>query len=282
MPLDPLQLGRIVHGDALRVLGHVPEQSFDTIFFDWPYSQGSAVRGKDDGAAARVYGPVSFLVKTLQEAHRLARVGAHLYLFCDWKGIPDVGLAMSLSGWFPTTIIAWDKCYVGTGGFWRSSWDPIFFASKGPADKRTEKAFPNVIRTPAVRQGRDHPYEKPLELWQKLCEPSVVKNCLVLDMFAGSGSSRAPVEALGGAWYGLDVDPAFADSRVPVPLTTYNYVDVNVSLNGEGCGYIQLRPNADEATARAEAERCFRAHIGDRQVKKVGYVPNKIINLIVG
>lgn len=208
-----LQLGDVTNGDCLRVLKDVPSNTFETILFDWPYSQGSAVRGKDDGAAARVYGPVSFLVRVLQQLHRVAKEGAHLYVFGDWKGIPDTGFSMSLSGWFPTTVIAWDKCYVGTGGFWRSAWDPIFFASKGPAEKRTENAFPNVIRTPAVRQGRSHPYEKPKELWDRLGEVSVTKGGLVLDPFAGSRSSQKPVENLGGLWYGIDVDPSYASAQ---------------------------------------------------------------------
>lgn len=205
----------------MRALKGVPADSFDTIFFDWPYSQGSPVRGKDDGAAARVYGPMSFLVRMLQEIHRIAKTGAHLYLFGDWKGIPDSGYALSLSGWFPTTVISWDKCYVGTGGVWRSSWDPIFFASKGPAAQRTDKAYPNSFRVPAVRQGRDHPYEKPVEMWRRLCDVSVISGCQVLDTFAGSGSSRAPTEAAGGTWFGIDVDPTYVHADDTEPAWTW-------------------------------------------------------------
>ena len=57
--MNPLQAGKTIQGDALRLLKEVPGDTFDTIFFDWPYSQASAVRGKDDGAAARIFGPVS-------------------------------------------------------------------------------------------------------------------------------------------------------------------------------------------------------------------------------
>jgi DNA modification methylase len=208
-----LRSGEIVHGDTLHILAEEPAESFDTIFLDWPYPQASPVRGKDDGAAARIFGPVSFLVRLLRETNRIAKPGAHIYLFGDWKGIPDAGYAMSVTGWFPTTIIAWDKQYVGTGGVWRSSWDPIFFASKGPADVRTDKAYGNTLRTPSVRAGRSHPYEKPEALWARLCDVSVAKGCRVLDPFAGSGSSRAPTLAAGGDWYGIDVDAAFADAE---------------------------------------------------------------------
>lgn len=217
-----LKPGDLISGDCIQVLQAMEPNYFDTLLMDWPYSQSSAVRGKDDGAAARVYGPVTFLIRVLQELHRVAKTGAHLYVFGDWKGIPDTGYSMSLSGWFPTTIIAWDKCYVGTGGFWRSSWDPIFFASKGPAEQRTDKALPNVIRTPAKRHNRTHPYEKPPELWERLMEVSVIPGSRVLDPFAGSRSSRAPTEQAGGLWYGVDVDPAYLPTESLMPWEWYD------------------------------------------------------------
>jgi len=210
MTLGELEPGRATQGDCLTVLAALPSGQVNTIWLDWPYSQATPVRGRDDGAAARIFGPVSFLVRVLQELHRVAKTGCHLYLFGDWRGIPDAGYCLSTSGWYPKTLIAWDKCYVGTGSFWRSAWDPIFFASKGPADKRTERAFPNVIRTPAVRRNRSHPYEKPAALWTQLCEVSVSSGCQVLDPFAGSGSSREATELAGGTWYGIEVDPQHA------------------------------------------------------------------------
>jgi DNA modification methylase len=186
-------------------------ETFHTVYFDWPYASASPVRGKDDGAAGRLYGPISFLTRALQQVHRVALPGAHLYVFANAQGIPDTGFAMSIAGWCPTTIIAWDGCYVGTGGLWRGSWTPIFFASKGPAAVRVPGAFKNSFRVPAVRRNRRHPYEKPPGVWKRLGAPSVVRGCRVLDVFAGSGSSRRDTERRGGIWYGIDVDPRFAD-----------------------------------------------------------------------
>lgn len=207
--VDAIFLGGPVtlhHGDALEVLPTLEPESFDVIFCDWPYSTMQPVRGKDVGSAGRIFGANTFLREVLGALHRVAARGAHLYVFGDWRGIADTGYTMSTTGWFPTTIIAWDKCYVGTGGFWRSSWDPIFFASKGPAQSRTERAHANVIRTPSVRGRGDHPAEKPGALWERLCEVSVSDGARVLDPFAGSSSSRAPVETRGGVWTGIDVD----------------------------------------------------------------------------
>lgn len=208
--LDPLRPWEVVVADAVELLGALPDESFDTLWLDWPYSQASPVRGKDDGAASRIFGPGSFLATLLRQVYRVARPGGHVYLFGDWKGIPDAGYTLSTCGLYPTTIIAWDKCYVGTGSFWRSSWDPIFFASKGPAEQRTDHAFANVVRVPAVRRDKRHPYEKPPELFAALGRPSVREGTRVLDPFAGSAASREPCRQAGGIWYGADVDPTYA------------------------------------------------------------------------
>ena len=210
-----LTRGKITWADALLLLPELEPDQFDVVFFDWPYATSSPVRGKDDGAAGRVWGPISFLTRAAQQVNRVSRQGCHLYCFSDAKGIPDVGFALSQAGWFPSTIIAWDVCYAGTGGIWRGAWSPIFFASKGPAEERAPgAAFKNSFSVPAMRRNRTHAYEKPEGLWQKLCAPSVVRGTRVLDVFAGSKSSRKVVEELGGEWFGIDVDPKYANVEV--------------------------------------------------------------------
>jgi DNA modification methylase len=212
---EPLRRDKVVHGDSVDIMERT-SLMVDTFFMDWPYSQMSPVRGKDVGAAWRVFGPHSFLQRMLTAARKIATPGAHLYLFGDWRGIPDAGYALSVTGWFPTTIISWDKKYVGTGGTWRSQWDPIYYATKGPEDKRTKKALGNSITVPADRTRGRHPAQKPVELWRRLCAASVKKGTLVLDAFAGSGSSRTAVTEAGGAWYGIDIDKTWAETVEPV------------------------------------------------------------------
>lgn len=202
--------GKLILGDSLTLVEATPLK-FDTIFLDWPYSTMSPVRGKDTGAAWRVFGPMSFLHRMLNACRNAAAPGCHLYVFGDWRGIPDTGYMLGLTGWFPTTILSWNKKYVGTGGTWRSQWDPIYYATRGPEEKRTDRAFGNVIDVAADRSEDRHPAQKPADLWRKLCEASVIPGSRVLDPFAGSGSSRAPVEERGGIWHGVDVDPTWAN-----------------------------------------------------------------------
>jgi leucyl-tRNA synthetase len=61
-------------------------------------------------------------------------------------------------------------------------------------------------------------------------------------------------------------------------------VELGVQVNGKLRGVVQIAVNADEAVAReaALAEPKVMAQVAGKTVKKLVYVPGKIINVIVG
>jgi adenine-specific DNA-methyltransferase len=62
---------------------------------------------------------------------------------------------------------------------------------------------------------RTHPYEKPPEVLAPILARVCRRGDLVLDPFAGSGSSRVAAEKLGLdlVWRGCDIDPQFAETE---------------------------------------------------------------------
>jgi len=73
--------------------------------------------------------------------------------------------------------------------------------------------FRGDIRADYDRQARKtHPQAKPAAV----CEYILARVCrpgdLVLDPFAGSGSSRVAAKKLGLNWRGCDIDPQFAEA----------------------------------------------------------------------
>jgi adenine-specific DNA-methyltransferase len=56
---------------------------------------------------------------------------------------------------------------------------------------------------------RTHPYEKPPEVLGHILTRVCRRGDLVLDPFAGSGSSRDAAGKLGLTWSGCDIDPQF-------------------------------------------------------------------------
>jgi DNA modification methylase len=85
----------------------------------------------------------------------------------------------------------------------RGAWDPIYVASKGVPLIRDKAAIPNVIEANHP-SDRDHPYEKPLKVWDHLL--SRIPATTVVDAFAGSGTSAVVAARHGHKWIGIEAD----------------------------------------------------------------------------
>lgn len=205
---------RIDHADALDWLAGRGPGEAALIVFDPPYAVGTPVRGREDGAAGSVFGPLTFMSRTLTQAARVLRPGGVCMIFADWRRMPDLAYVATTVGLRASTCVAWTRKRPGTGGVFRSAWDPILLASRGTADAIDRAAIRNVIEADYPTKRR-HPYEKPAAVFRhtmsRICRPGD----LVLDPFAGSGVSGAVAAELGLRWAGCDIDPAFAVVQTP-------------------------------------------------------------------
>jgi DNA modification methylase len=199
----------IDHADALEWLLGCEPNAATLVVFDPPYAVGSPVRGREDGAAGSVFGPLSFMSRTLTSVTRALRPGGICMIFADWRRMPDLAYIATTSGLRASTCIAWTRKRPGTGGLFRSAWDPILICSRGIPDAIDRAAVRNVVEAD-YQTKRDHPYGKPDEVFRhtfsRICRPGD----LVLDPFAGSGVSGRVAAELGLRWRGCDIDPDFA------------------------------------------------------------------------
>ncbi|MBV2366954.1 DNA-methyltransferase [Streptomonospora nanhaiensis] len=206
-----LDTPRIDHADALTWLADQPPECARAVIYDPPYAVGSPVRGRDDGAAGSVAGPFGFLHRTLELSSHTLTPGGIVVIFADWRRMPDLAYIASMVGLRAATQVAWVRSRPGTGGLMRSAWDPILVAARGTADAIDRAAIPNVVHADYPSRRR-HPYEKPSTVYQHILARVVRPGDLVLDPFAGSGSSAVAATAVGGVWRGCDIDPAYASA----------------------------------------------------------------------
>ncbi len=88
-------------------------------------------------------------------------------------------------------------------------------------------------------------------------------------------------------WERLGHPPSIADADWPTydpALCVDAEVEIAVQVNGKVRGRITVARDADEATARALAlaDEGAKPHLAGKTVKKVVYVPGRIVNVIVG
>lgn len=95
------------HADALDWLAQQPKGAATAVIYDPPYAVGTPVRGREDGAAGSVYGPMSFLSRTMALAAQTLRPGGICMIFTDWRRLPDMGYIASTVGLRPATCVAW-------------------------------------------------------------------------------------------------------------------------------------------------------------------------------
>ncbi|USY19707.1 DNA methyltransferase [Nocardiopsis exhalans] len=153
---------------------------------------------------------------------RRLRAPRHVYVF-GYR--PDqLAEPMRLGG---TTELIWAKEQVGLGNLsipWGIAHDRIAFgvhvpsaAERGSGKGRLAARLRqhSLLRAPR-RSGTkiDHPTEKPISLMAQLVESSSARGELVLDPFAGSGSTLVAAILTGRRAYGVEITPEYAQLAV--------------------------------------------------------------------
>ena len=172
----------LYQGDALGILATLPDAVMDAVLTDPPYSSGGVTMGARQADPAqkyqqsgtkRQYPPMLGDAKDqrswtmwctlwLGECWRIAREGAPLMVFTDWRQLPALSDAVQAAGWAWRGVIAWDKRSARPQiGKFRQQCEYVLFATKGrfiahtglfagriflPGDSRAEGAFDQQAR----------------------------------------------------------------------------------------------------------------------------------------
>lgn len=222
-PGDVWQLGRhrLMCGDgtvATDVEKLMMGQLADLIFTDPPYNVDYTGKTKDalkiqndkkDDAAFK-----QFLVDAFSNLSIASKEGAPIYIcHADSEGL-NFRSAMLEAGWLLKQCIIWVKQHFVMGRQdyqWRH--EPILYGWKPGAahsfygDRKQDTVW--EINRPM--QNKEHPTMKPLGLCAKAIRNSSKSGDIVIDFFAGSGSTLIASEALGRTCYAMEIDPVYCD-----------------------------------------------------------------------
>ena len=174
------------------------------------------MRGREDGAACSVSAPFSFMHRVMGLCATVVQPKGIVIIFCDWELLGDISYIASISGLREQTHLAWCRSRPGGGGLFRGACNPVLIASRTPPGRVDKAALKNWFLAD-YEIPRSHPYSKPPELIEYILRRVCRRGDLVLDPFAGSGSSWVAAEKLGLdlVWRGCDIDPQFAGTTSP-------------------------------------------------------------------
>jgi DNA modification methylase len=223
---------RIVHGDALEVLGGLPATSVHLAITSPPYNLGLPYRGYSDDRPPGEY--LEWLKEVWRALHRVLVPGGRFVLnvaptsIKDFRPIHhDLSTDLRKLGFIMRTEIIWYKQTMGrrtAWGSWRSpsnphivpSWEYVLVFSKGQwkllGDPRAvditarefERYSDGFWQIPPERRRHGHPAPFPEELIERLVKFYSYRGNVVLDMFGGTGTVAAVARRLGRHYLHID------------------------------------------------------------------------------
>ncbi len=182
--------------DAVAWLKTLPSASVDLVITDPPYESlekhraiGTTTRLKHSKASSNDWFaifPNSRFAELFAEIYRVMKRNSHFYLFCDQETMfvaKPLAEAAGFKFWKP---LIWDKKKIGMGYHYRARYECILFFEKGKR-KLNDLGTADVIEVPRIING--YPTEKPVAVAEILVQQSSEPRELVIDPFAGAGST---------------------------------------------------------------------------------------------
>jgi DNA modification methylase len=160
-----------------------------------------------------------FLAKALPAIKEVMAPGAALHWFAGGGG-PEPVLAKAMlaiaEDFHLLNVIVWDKLDPGLGWRWRRSWEAVIEPAKGkPKTWNGGTELRNVLRFPkAIPGSEEHPTPKPIGLLEQLIKACCPTRGLVLDPFAGSGSTLIAAERTGRTCVAVELERRYCDITV--------------------------------------------------------------------
>jgi len=215
--------GEFLLGDARVLVEKLEDNSVDVVITDPPYGiQFQSNRRKIANLITReiqnddIQSALDLLDDVLAKLELKLKEDGHLYLFCTWKTYPEVRNVVEKYFRIKTVLI-WVKEDVGGGtigdlDWWGESYEMIIGAVKKNGKPRplTGKRERNVLFFPRVSPLQlDHPAQKPPELIEFLIMKTTVEGELIVDPFAGVGTTLIAAKKLNRRFWGCEIDEVF-------------------------------------------------------------------------
>ena len=181
--IDPF-VNRVTQGDCITVLRSLPSASVDLVVTDPPYLVNYAAR---DGRRCANDRDGRWLLPSFQQLHRVLKPDRFCVSFYGWPWVERFMAAWKECGFRPVSHLAWTKTHCSREGYTRSFHEVAYLLAKGRPPKPIHPP-PDVLPW-EYTHNIHHPNEKPVSGLVPLIEAFSQPGDIVLDSFAGSGST---------------------------------------------------------------------------------------------
>jgi DNA modification methylase len=190
--------------------------------------------------------------------------GAILFVFMDWRHLFELTVAGRENGLELKNLIVWAKDNAGMGSFYRSKHELCFVFKNGEGPHvntfelgqhgryRTnvwEYAGVNTFRAGRADDLAMHPTVKPTAMMADAIRDVTKRGAVVLDPFAGSGTTLIAAEKTGRLACAIEYDPHYCDVIV---RRWQAYTGKTATLEG-GLSFEDIEAERSSAATAGEA-----------------------------
>ena len=231
-----LEINQIYNGDCLELMKSIPDESIDLIVTDPPYkvtARGNAGNSggmlqKDINKKGMVFEHNNCDIEQyLPEFYRVLKDGSHCYIMCNHTNITHFLNVIDSSSFHFVKCLIWDKGNKIMGTMYMNCFEYILFLWKGFAKKINNCGTPDLLTFPNIKDknadgSNIHDSQKPIGLMQTLIQNSSNVGDIVLEPFAGSGTTCIAALRENRKYIGIELDPHYyevAKKRIETELS---------------------------------------------------------------
>lgn len=212
----------ILLGDCLELLKEIKTKSIDLVLTDPPYNISRENNFHTMGRTGIDFGEWdknADIFSYIPEAFRVLKKGGSFVVFNDWKNLGDIVKVAEKSGFVTKDMIRFEKSNPiprNTKRRYVTDFEcAIWFVV--PGKKWTFNNLENGYKRPKIVSSIEkglHPTQKPLKLMEELVRTHSNENDIILDCFAGSGTTLLAAKKLNRQYIGIENSKQYYDTCV--------------------------------------------------------------------
>jgi len=230
-------INKIILGDSIEVMKQIPDESIDLIFADPPYNIGIKYDNYNDNLNQKDY--LEWVDKWLDEIIRILKKTGSIYIAINDENAAEIVLKLKSKGLFMRNWMIWYYTFGEhqSNKFTRSHTHILYFVK----DKNIFTFNADNIRIISVRQkigdkranpkGRipddvwkisriagtfkervkNFPCQMPIKVLERIILVSSNENDIVLDPFAGSGTTLVAAKKYNRKYIGIEISEKYVE-----------------------------------------------------------------------
>lgn len=219
-----MEINKIYNENCLDIMSRMPDGFVDLIVTDPPYKMTSrGATGNTGGMlkkkivnSGNVFKHNNIKPKDyIPNFYRILKADAHCYIMTNHINLQEILNVATESGFQFVKSLIWDKGNKIMGTYYMSQFEYILFFRKGANKQINNCGTSDILKVPNKKMnsldngGNLHDTEKPIELMKILIENSSKEGELVLEPFAGIGSTVLACVESNRNYIGIEIDDVY-------------------------------------------------------------------------